>query len=165
MATALQTVASQRPLKPIAQLIRAVQHRRPVELDHRDDYVIVRSGTAGAIALFAHPDRVAICLAPERAYALEGRKPFGHQIPRTPVTSYVIVTAKGVRKNFGAVVDLALESLDWRVAERTSAFCARCGVGCGPKLDACPNCWTEVDLRGRCLCHQDMQAEVVRLVG
>ena len=126
MATLAESVAS-RPQQSIAHLIRAVAERRAVEIDRRDDYVTVRAGSAGAIALFAHPDRVAICLSPERAYAIEARKPFRHQIPRTPVTSYVIVTAKGVRKHFGAVLDLAVESLDWRAEERTSAFCARCG--------------------------------------
>jgi hypothetical protein len=163
MATFAETVASQRPQKPIAQLILAVQCRRDVEIGHRDDYVTVRAGSGGAIAMFAHPDRVAICVVPERAYALEGQKPFRHQIPRTPVTSYVIVTAKGVRKHFGAVLDLAVDSVDWRAAERTGAFCARCGVGCTSKLDACPNCWTEVDEQGRCLCHQDAPAPM-RLV-
>lgn len=164
MATTAQTVASTRPQKPIAELVRAIQRRRAVEIHHRDDYFTVRAA-GGAIAVFAHPDRVAICLDPEKAYGLEGRKAFRHQIPRTPVTGYVILTAKGVRKHFGEVVDLAVESLDWRAKERTSAFCARCGVGCRRKADACPNCWTEVDEGGACLCHREVQAVPVRLVG
>lgn len=148
-----EATSSLRSRTPIAELIRALQSRRAVDVDHRDDYLMVRARATGAIAIYAHDDRIAICLAPERAYALEGQQPFRRQVPRTPVTSYVIVTAEEMREHLVDVIDLAVEAVDWRSVERTNAFCARCGVGCPAKLDACPNCWTEVNDRGGCLCH------------
>lgn len=152
-----------RPQAPIAELIEALRSRRPVEIGHRDDYAMVRAGMTGEIAIYVHADRVAIAVTPERAYALEGVKPFERQVPRTPAISYVIVRTAGVRKHFQAVLDLAVESVDWRSEELTSAFCACSGVGCQRGVDACPNCWTEVTERGGCLCHEG--GRNVRLAG
>lgn len=142
------------PQAPIAELVEALRSRRAVEIGHRDDYGIVRARTTGEIAVYVHADRVAIAVAPERAYALEEVKPFERQVPRTPAISYVIVRARGVRKHFQTVLDLAIASVDWRSEELTSAFCACSGVGCQRGVDACPNCWAEVTERGGCLCHE-----------
>jgi hypothetical protein len=120
-------------------------------IEHRDDYLSMRL-PSGAVAVFVAPDRVAIAVDPAKAYALEDRTPFRYQVPRTPMTSYVVVPAEGVAGHFNEVLDLALESLDWRATPRDADWCARCGVGCRAPRDACPRCWVEVDDHGRCLC-------------
>jgi hypothetical protein len=135
----------------VDELLRALQTRRPVVIDPRDDYVTVRL-PAGAIALFASADKVAIAVDPMRGYTLVDRPAFRCQIPRTPVTSYVVVQAQDLAPQFDEVLGLAIESLDWRAGPRDALWCARCGVGCATKRDACPKCWAEIDDDGECLC-------------
>ncbi len=108
--------------------------------------------------MFLHRDRVSVALDPVRAYELEHVPPFTLQLPRTPAVSYVIVGAGEIAPNFEAVVDLAVESLDWRACGRTPEICARCGVGCSVWLDICPNCWVEVRQDGHCGCRALVQA-------
>ncbi len=114
---------------------------------------MVRARATGLVALYAHDDRVAICVSPERGYTLEPQKPFQHQIPQTRLSTYVIVTTDDLRQHFGTVLNLAVESLDWRALGEVTGVCIHCGAGCGRQADACPNCWTEVNEWGGCLCH------------
>lgn len=155
MVAVEQTAGTSGQRTPIEQLLRALQSRRIVEIDHRDDYVMVRARSTGAVSLYAHVDRVAICVPPGRGYALEDQTPFRHQIPQTRLSTYVIVSARELPEHFERTVDLAVESLDWRESGEATGVCMHCGVGCGRRLDACPNCWTEVQEGGTCLCHED----------
>ena len=106
----------------------------------------------GAIVLFAPADRVAIAVDPAKAYALEDEPEFRYQVPGTALTSYVVITAADLARYFDAVLELAAESLEWRAAPRVDSWCARCGVGCATKRDACPQCWVEIDDDGKRLC-------------
>ena len=154
------TTGSLRLRRPICDLLRALQARRDVTARRRDDYLTVRVGATGGVGVFLHDDRVSVAMAPEHAYQLEHRDPFTLQIPRTPAVTYVVVTADEVNGHFEDVLDLVVEALDWRACGRTAEFCARCGVGCGSWLDACPNCWAEVDENGCCDCTAHARAPV-----
>jgi hypothetical protein len=78
--------------------------------------------------------------------------PYVALIRKTPATTYVIVHAPDLEQNFETVLQLAIESVDWRALGPNMT--ARNGGGAKPpdERETCPSCWSEITPAGTCWC-------------
>lgn len=106
----------------------------------------------GAIAVYCHAAHISIAVDPPKAAALRASTTYQKQIPKTPATTYIVVGDGLLAHDFEDVLELAVESVDWRVQGPQTTL----GAGHNSKVtyepEVCPNCWNEITAAGACWC-------------
>jgi hypothetical protein len=147
-----ENLASLQAAPSVADFVRTMASARSVASDRRANYLSLRPVPVGAIAIYCHAGHVSIAVDPPKAVDLRSQKAFKKQILKTPSTTYVIVSEALVATEFARVVDLAIESVDWRAQGPQLTL----GGGHQSKRqtepDLCPNCWVQITPAGACWC-------------
>jgi hypothetical protein len=140
------------PTSVIATLVRDLDKERSIASDRRANYLSLRPTPVGAIAVYTHSLHVSIAVEPAKAVALRGTMPYADQILKTPATTYLVVKDTDLNAHFKAVLELAIQSVDWRASGPSMTL----GSGHQNKpvveVETCPNCWTQVTPAGECWC-------------
>lgn len=140
------------PTSTIAKLVGDLDKERSLASDRRASYLSLRPALVGAIAVYTHSQHVSIAVEPAKAVTLRATMPYADQILKTPATTYLVVKDADIRVHFKAVLELAVQSIDWRAIGPSMT------LGSGPQnklvmeRETCPDCWTEVTPAGECLC-------------
>jgi hypothetical protein len=140
------------PTSVIATFVRDLDKERNVASDRRASYVSLRPTPVGAIAVYSHPHHLSIAVEPQKAVALRGLMPYADQILKSPATTYVVVKDTDLSSHFTAVLELAIQSVDWRASGPSTTL----GSGHHNKpvveVEICPDCNYQVTPSGECGC-------------
>ena len=134
----------------VRRLVRDVSKRRSVLTDRRGNYLSVRPLMVGAIAVYAHTNKISIAVEPSKAEALH----LAGKSLRTPTssTTYVVLESADVQSAYPEVLDLAIEALDWRATGPAVTLGHDRGAHPNREVEICPECWTEITPAGTCIC-------------
>ena len=121
MSTLQEHLDDLAPTAPVRQFATELTRRTAVESHRADDYVSLRPSMSGAIAVYAHRNRVSIALTPERAIAAVSRLPGATPEKKGP-TTYLHLSDDLLAQHARAVLELAVEAVAWKAAGPTSTL-------------------------------------------
>ena len=131
---------------PVRTLAVQLATRTAIESDTANGYVSLRPSMSGAIAIYAHRNRVSIGLPPVRAAEAASHFPGATEEKKGP-TTYLHLSDELLAQHAAAVLDLAVEAVAWRAAGPPSTL-----GGHATKQEkasqTCPRHWLELSPRG-----------------
>lgn len=98
----------------VRSLVDDLAERHRVAPDRQSDYVSLRPGGGGPIAVYVHRGLVSIALPPPTAAAKAVHVPGAALNPKTPATTYLEVPSASIAAARGSVMTLCGEALVWR---------------------------------------------------
>lgn len=129
------------PHDVVRALVVDVAARHAVSPDRQSDYVSLRPGGGGPIAVYVHRGLVSIALQPATAAAKAVHVPGATLDPKTPATTYLEVPSSAFAGAEESLLTLCGEALAWRatMADTSDRDVARDGA---LALPTCPTCGT-----------------------
>ncbi|MCF6508705.1 hypothetical protein E9549_15015 [Blastococcus sp. MG754426] len=133
---------------PVRSLAEALAARTAIESDRTGTYVSLRPSLSGAIAVYAHRNRISIGLPPERAAEVVARFPGAKQEEKGP-TTYLQLSDELLANHATAVMDLAVEAVTWKAAGPASTLGGHAKQSeKAPQI--CPEHWYALSPAGAC---------------
>lgn len=136
------------PTPPVRSLAEELATQTAIESDRAADYVSLRPSMSGAIAVYAHRNRVSIALPPE--WAADAASQFhGATEEKKGSTTYLRLSDELLSQHAAAVLDLTVEAVAWKAAGPSSALG---GHATKPEKasQTCPKHWFELSPSGAC---------------
>ncbi len=109
------------PTPPVRTLASELAKRTAIESDRAHDYVSLRPSMSGAIAVYAHRNRVSIGLPSEQGVKAMSQLPGATEEKKGP-TTYLHLSDDVLVQHAAAALDLAVEAVAWKATGPTSTL-------------------------------------------
>ncbi|MGY1753815.1 hypothetical protein [Blastococcus sp. SYSU D01042] len=122
MSTLQEHLDDLAPTPPVRQLAEKLATRTAIESNRAGTYVGLRPSLSGAIAVYAHRNRVSIALPPERAAEAAHQFPGATEERKDATTTYLHLGDDLLGQHGAAALDLAVEAVAGKAAGPTSTL-------------------------------------------
>ncbi len=137
LAALLEDLGAQAEVRAFVEDLAA---RRPVAPERQSDYVSLRPGSGGPIAVYVHKAYLSVAQPPAVAELKAAQVPGARTNDGTTATTYVELTVKSLVQAPQSVLTLCSEALEWRSTMLDTSGTSGIVGGRAERARTCPEC-------------------------